>query len=169
MPGKSLRGRMPRIGLLGRFSLLSLLVTALLGVVLAATLESQIRARAIQDSSSSAQLVARFGIQPQLSSAALKDGLSPEAVAALDDLLGSGLSGNNIVEMEVQNRQGKVMYSNRHGQIGLAHVHEAFQDALAGQTTATVVDDLDERPAGQKLVETHAPLRLNGSDHAADG
>jgi diguanylate cyclase (GGDEF)-like protein len=160
---------MPRIGLLGRFSLLSLLVTALLGVALALTLESQIRSRAIEDSSSSARLVARFGIQPQLSSAALNDGLSPEAVAALDDLLGAGLSGSNIVEMEVQNRQGRVVYSNRHDQIGLTHAHEAFQDALAGRTTAQVVNDIDELPAGQKLIETHAPLTLDGSDHAADG
>jgi len=168
MSGKSLRARLPRIGLLGRFSLLSLLVTLLLGVALAATLESQIHKRAIHDSASSAQLVARFGIQPQLSPAALKDGLSPEAVSALDELLGAGLAGGTILEIEVQNRQGKVIYSNRHDQIGKAHVHQAFSDALLGRTSAQVVDEMDERPSPEKVVETHAPLRLDRSG-APDG
>ena len=162
MSGKAPRLRLPRIGLLGRFTFLTLLVTILLGVALGASLESQIRSRAIKDASSSAQLVARFGIQPQLSPAALKDGLSPEAIAALNGLLAGGLDNNNsIVSIEVQDRHGRVVYSNRHGEIGRVHAHEDFDAAVLGRTTANVVDDLDERPWPEKLIETHAPLRLN--------
>jgi len=169
MSRKSLRARLPRIGLLGRFSLLSLLVTVLLGVVLAATLESQIRRRAIDDAASSAQLVARFGIQPQLSPAAMKDGLSPEAVSALDELLSAGLAGGTILEIEVENRQGRVIYSNSHEEIGKVHPHEDFRDALLGRTTATVVDDIAERPSAEDVIETHAPLRLGGAGRRPDG
>jgi diguanylate cyclase (GGDEF)-like protein len=163
MSGKASRFRLPRVGLLGRFTLLSLLVTILLGVALGASLESQIRGRAIKNAATSAELVARFGIEPQLSPAALQDGLSPEAVGALNGLLAGGLDDNSIVTIEVQDRHGRVVYSNRRGQIGLVHAHEDYQAALLGRTTAKVVDDMDERPSPEKLIETHAPLRLNAA------
>ena len=167
MFGKRPRLPLPKIGLLGRFSLLSLLVTVALGIALACTLESQIRTRAIQDASSSAQLVARFGIQPQLSPAALRDGLSPEAIAALDDLLRGGYSGGTIVTLEVEDRKGRVVYSNRKSEIGKIHAHEDFHAALLGRTTAEVVDEMDERPWPEQLIETHAPLRLNAAPGGA--
>jgi len=155
--------RLPRIGLLGRFTLLSLLVTILLGVALGASLESQIRSRAIQDAASSAQLVARFGIEPQLSPAALREGISPEVVGALDGLLQAGYADGSIVTIEVQNPRGKVVYSNHHSAIGDVHAHEDFRAALLGRTTAKVVDDMDEHPWHEKLIETHAPLWLNAA------
>jgi diguanylate cyclase (GGDEF)-like protein len=162
MSWKSARSRLPRIGLLGRFSLLSLVATVLLGVALGATLESQIRSRAIHDAAGSAELVARFGIQPQLSAASLKDGLSPEAVTALNGLLRAGYSDGSIVSIEVQDTHGKVIYSNRPAQIGLVHVHEAFEAAVRGHTTAEVVHEIDQQLSRESLIETHAPLRLSG-------
>ncbi|HKN94939.1 MAG TPA: EAL domain-containing protein [Thermoleophilaceae bacterium] len=169
MAGKAAFRRLPQIGLLGRFSLLSLIVTAILGVALGATLESQIRSRAIQDAAESAKLVARFGIQPQLAPAALKQGLSPEAVAALDGLLRGGYSGGSIVSIEVENSQGKVLYSNQHREIGKVLAHDAFQEAMRGMTVAAVVHDMNEVPHREALIETHAPLRLNGPDSPPDG
>ncbi len=169
MAGKSRRVGLPKIGLLGRFSVLSLLVTIVLGVALGATLESQIRSRAIRDAAQSAQLVARFGIQPQLSAAALNQGLSPEAVAALDGLLRGGYSGGSIVSIEVENSRGTVLYSNQHEQIGKVFAHDAFHEALKGMTTAKVVHDMNELPHREALIETHAPLRLNGPRSAPDG
>jgi diguanylate cyclase (GGDEF)-like protein len=163
MAGKISRFGLPRIGLLGRFSLLSLLATVLLGVILGTTLQSQIRSRAIGDAADSAELVARFGIQPQLSPAAIRNGLSREAVASLDSLLHGGYTDGSIVSIEVQTPQGKVIYSNRSSQIGAVHAHDDFQAALSGKTTAKVVDDLDEHPWPEELIETHAPLSLGGS------
>ena len=169
MPGKSLRSRLPRVGLLGRFSLLSLLATILLGVALGTTLRSQIRHRAISDAANSAQLVARFGIQPQLSRAALRDGVSPEAVASLDSLLSGGYRGKSIVAIEVQTKRGKIIYSNRHSEIGRVHAPKEFHAAVAGHTTAKVVHQLDERPWPEALIETHAPLHLDGPGAPTDG
>ena len=163
MFGKRLRVRMPRIGLLGRFSLLSLLVTALLGFALAATLESQIRSREIEDAAARARLIAHFGIEPQLSPAALHEGLSPETVAVLGGLLRDGYSGGSVVTVEVQNTKGRVVFSNRKSEIGQVHAHEDFEDALRGRTTAKVVDDMDEHAWHEQLIETHAPLRLNAA------
>jgi diguanylate cyclase (GGDEF)-like protein len=160
MSGNSARFSLPEVGLLGRFTLLSLLATVLLGVVLGKTLEGQIRGRAIQTAAESAELVARFGIQPQLSPAALQEGLSPESVAALDGVLGAGYGGS-VVSIEVKNSRGKVVYSNRAAEIGLRHAHAAFHAALAGHTTAQVVHQINEHPSRETLIETHAPLHLN--------
>ena len=169
MARKPARFRLPKIGLLGRFSLLSLLATILLGVALGATLESQLHDRAIRNNAQSAELVAHFGIQPQLTPASLSQGLSPEAVQALNGLLRSGYTDSSVVAIEVKNAAGQVIYSNRPGQIGQVHAHDAFRKALAGKTTATVVHELDEVPWHEALIETHAPLRLRGAGSAPDG
>jgi diguanylate cyclase (GGDEF)-like protein len=169
MSGKAARFRLPRLGLLGRFTLLSALATVALGLVLGATLESQIRSRAIADASNSAELVARFGIEPQLSAAALKQGLSPEAVEALNGLLRGGYTSSSIVAIEVKNRNGKVIYANHADQIGRVLAHDGFRAAMAGATTGVVVHDMDDRPYREALIETHAPLRLGGAGSAPDG
>jgi diguanylate cyclase (GGDEF)-like protein len=169
MPLRGARPSPPRIGLLGRFTVLSLLAMILLGVVLGATLESQIRSRTIDDAASSAELVARFGIQPQLSAASLDQGLSREAITSLDTLLRSGYTGGSIASIEVQNRRGKIIYSNNEGQIGLVRAHDGFRAAMAGRTTASVVNQMDTRPTREAFIETHAPLRLNGPGTAPDG
>ncbi len=169
MPGKIARFRLPRFGLLGRFTVLSLLATVLLGVVLGAMLESQIRSRAVSSAAQSAQLVARFGIQPQLSRVALEDGLSPEAVNALDDLLRAGYDDGTIVSIEVQNSDGLIVYSNNRPQIGKVRERDGFQRALAGQTVTEVAKRMDEHPARETLIETHAPLRLHGAGAPPDG
>jgi diguanylate cyclase (GGDEF)-like protein len=169
MVRKTARFRLPKIGLLGRFSLLSLLATVLLGVALGAMLQSQLRDRAIRNNAQSAELVAHFGIQPQLTPAALTQGLSPEAVQALDGLLRSGYTDSTVVAIEVKDATGRVIYSNRPRQIGRVHAHDAFRRALAGKTTATVVHELDEVPWHEALIETHAPLRLRGPGSAPDG
>src|SRR4051812_44845639 len=169
MSGKAARFRVPRLGLLGRFTLLGVLATVALGLVLGAMLESQIRSRAIADASNSAELVARFGIEPQLSAAALKQGLSPEAVASLNALLRGGYTSSSIVAIEGKNTHGKVIYANHADQIGRVLAHDGFRRAMGGATTGTVVHDMDERPYREELIETHAPLRLGGPGRAPDG
>jgi diguanylate cyclase (GGDEF)-like protein len=169
MPGKLARLRPPRFGLLGRFTALSLLVTVVLGVALGATLESQIRSRAVSSAAQSAQLVAHFGIQPQLSTVALKDGLSREAVDALDELLRAGYSDGTIVSIEVQNADGRVIYSNDHEQIGLVRAREGFRQAMAGKTVTEVAKQMDQHSTSEALIETHAPLSFGGANAAPDG
>jgi diguanylate cyclase (GGDEF)-like protein len=165
----SLRPRAWRLGLLGRFTLLSMLATVLLGIVLGQTLEGQIRKRAINNAADSALLVARFGIQPQISFEDLKGGLNQNGRQILDNLLRAGYTSSSVVSIEVQNTHGQVIYSNHTEQIGRTHAHDAFQDALLGRTTAEVVHQMDEVPVRDTLIETHAPLRLEGPGTRPDG
>ena len=164
-----MRPRAWRPGLLGRFTLLSLLATVLLGIVLGHTIEGQIRKRAINNAADSALLVARFGIQPQISFEDLNGGLNEAGRQILDNLLRAGYTSSSIVSIEVQNSGGKVIYSNHTEQIGRVHAHEGFRAAIGGRTVAQVVHQMDEVPVRDALIETHAPLRLEGPGTRPDG
>jgi two-component system sensor histidine kinase KdpD len=58
--------RLPRLSLLGKFALVSLIPIVLLGLVLAKTLQIQIRNQALRNARQLAAAIARLDIQPQL-------------------------------------------------------------------------------------------------------
>ena len=152
-----------RIGLLGRFTLLSLTATLLLGVVLGDLVERQIRTRAIHSAAQSAQLVARFGIQAQLSYTDTEKGLDPMSIPALDYLFLSGYQAGSLARVEVINAGGRVIYSNNHTLIGKRAARESgLAVALQGQTAADVVRGKQALPGGgHELIESFVPLRFS--------
>ena len=151
-----------RIGLLGRFTLLSLTATLLLGVVLGDLVERQIRTRAIHSAAQSAQLVARFGIQAQLSYTDTEKGLDPMAVPALDLLFLSGYQAGSLAQVEVINAHRRVIYSNNHALIGKAAAPaQGLTAALNGQTSAQVVYCKQAPPGSHHLIESFVPLRFS--------
>src|SRR3954471_22781002 len=81
-----------RLGLLGRFSVLSLASLVALGAALTLFVGDSIHKRAMANAAEEAQLITRFGIKPQIAAANLDHDFSPEAVQALDGLLRSGYS-----------------------------------------------------------------------------
>src|SRR3954453_2956560 len=87
-----------RLGLLGRFSVLSLVCLVALGVVLAHFFSDRIHERAVASSAQEAELLANFGITPQTSGASMDTKFSPEAFAALDSLLEAGYMSNPVEE-----------------------------------------------------------------------
>src|SRR4051812_46582049 len=112
------RVRLHKPGLLARFTVLSLLAVLILGIVVGQVIRAQIRERALEGAGQSADLISRFGIQPQLSGADLSKPLAPEAVDALDHLLHSGATTKPVISISVLNPQGRVVYSSEHGLIG---------------------------------------------------
>jgi diguanylate cyclase (GGDEF)-like protein len=159
---------MARIGLLGRFTLLSLTATILLGVALGELVEHEIRTRAIGSAAHSAQLVASFGLQSQLSYTDTEQGLDPEAIPALDYLFLSGYQAGTLAKVEVINVRRRVIYSNDHTLIGKpAAPARGLDEALRGHRTAEVV-----HAAGNgndhELIESFVPLRFS-SVGAPDG
>jgi len=134
-------GRLARLGLLARFSTLSVIAFLVIGVVVARMLEGQIRHRALDDAAGSAALVARFGIQPQLSSTDLERGLAPEAVASIDQLLAAGYSGGELRSLTVFNADGRIVYATEHRLIGRRWALSAADARrMVTTTSAHVVD-----------------------------
>jgi diguanylate cyclase (GGDEF)-like protein len=151
-----------RLGLLARFSVLSLIALVILGVVLADVLSNQIRSRALANAAQSAQLATTFGIQPQLSQTNLDAGLPAEVVAALDQLLRAGYTSEPVVAIRVWNGDRQIVYSPDHKLIGRAAGGDrALDAALAGHTTTSVTrPPVEARSAGVgSTIESFVPLR----------
>jgi diguanylate cyclase (GGDEF)-like protein len=145
---------------MGRFALLSLLAIALLGVVLAAMLERRIETRALSDATDMASLVARFGIQPQLSRLALEEGLTAETIPALDQLLAAGYTSESVRSIRVWNARSEIVYSEDHALIGRRAGDEAenVAAALAGRQAARVAMGAQEGHGDAILA--YVPIRF---------
>src|SRR3954454_9278166 len=160
----AMRQRARRFGLLARFSALSILAFAIIGIVVARVLDTQMRDRALDDAARSAALVARFGIQPQLSPADLQRGLAPEAIDSIDRLLAAGYGGDELESLTVFNRDGRIVYATDHHLIGRRWTLGTVEArTMMLRTSARVV----RSPGGGAKLVGHVPLRFGAQ--RADG
>jgi hypothetical protein len=115
MASSKIAVRLPRLSLLGKFALVSLIPIVLLGLVLAKTLQVQIRNQALTSARQLAALVARLDIQPQLRPDDLSQGLTQERLQRLDQALHAGLVGEEIARVKIWSRDLRVVYSDDPG------------------------------------------------------
>src|SRR5438105_7548567 len=162
----------PRVGLLGKFALASLVPILLLGLVLAHVLRGEIRGRALLNARQSAALLDQSLVQPQLSQTELRTGLSEAHVRALDRTLRASLAGKQIARIKVWNREGRAVYASDHAMIGEAFPpSEELRRALGGETASEVSDlkkaeNARDRGFGQ-LLEVYTPLRFQSGGEPA--
>jgi diguanylate cyclase (GGDEF)-like protein len=163
----------PRVGLLGKFALASVVPIVLLGAVLSHVLRAEIRQRALVNARQSAALLDRSLVQPQLSSADLQGGINEARIRALDRTLHASLAGRQIARIKVWNREGRVVYSSDHAIIGRAFPpSEELREALAGETASEVsslekAENAGDRRFGE-LLEVYTPLRF-GREQTPEG
>jgi hypothetical protein len=81
-----------RLSLLGKFSLLSLLVIAALGVAIGAVLHQRVERRALIDAGRDAALLGRIGVQGQITPRELERGLSPRRLDEVSTACGPARS-----------------------------------------------------------------------------
>lgn len=130
-----------RTSLVGKFAILSLIPTVLLGLILAENLKSQIRDRALENATQAAQLVARLGIQPLFSPADLNVGLSTKRLEAVDGALRTNLLGKEVASVRIWGRDAKVIYSEDHSLIGRTFPgNEELEEALEGKLASELFD-----------------------------
>jgi diguanylate cyclase (GGDEF)-like protein len=163
-----MRRGLPRLSLTQQVALLSLIPILALGFALARVLQAQIVTRAVDDASQSAQLLARIGIQPQLTPADLHSGLSGARVRALDRQLSARSATRDLARIKIWNTRHEVVYSDDHALIG--HVFPPSDDllnALAGRPgDAQVVNPSPHAETASEvglgeLVEVYVPLRFS--------
>src|SRR4051812_28247874 len=153
-----------RLGLLGRFSVLSLVCLAALGLVLAHFFADRIHERAVASSAQEAELIVNFGITPQISGADLEQKLSPEAITALDGLLHAGYTSHPIQEIRIYSAHQRVVYSDNRKAVGsVEHDDDGLRKAIAGKTYAEVTG----HHGGS--IEVYVPLRYGGAGTPAVG
>jgi len=153
------------MGLLGRFSLMSLIPIVLLGLVLAHTLKNQVRARSLANARETAELVSKSAIQPRLSPKDVAHGLDARRVRVLDKEIRDGRIGTRVVRIKIWNRADTVVYSDDRGLVNHRYPpSDELEHALAGNiasevSNATKAENTAERRYGQ-LLEVYVPLQF---------
>jgi diguanylate cyclase (GGDEF)-like protein len=159
-----------RLSLTRQVALLSLLPIVALGFILARVLQSQIVTRTLADETQAARIVAHIGIQPHLSPQALRQGLTPAGVRALDQQLSARSVTQDLARIKIWNASYRVVYSDDHGLIGRTLApSDDLRNALADRPNVAEVvtpsphtETASEVGLGQ-LVEVYVPIRFTAS------
>jgi diguanylate cyclase (GGDEF)-like protein len=170
-------GRVRNAGLLVRFAVLSLVLTAGLGVVIGALRTDAIAESAREQAEWTAIVAVRLGLQPQLDREDLENGFDPgrlahveEAVRSAGDRLqasGRQLDDLDPVAVKIFDREGTIVYADDHSLIGKPSESEDLGRALTGQVVSDIegsTDDADSAGAPPQVLEVYVPVQYAGSD-----
>jgi diguanylate cyclase (GGDEF)-like protein len=155
----------PRVGLVGKFALASLVAIVLLGVVLEHVLRRQIRERALVNGKQSAALLEKSLIEPRLTASDLQGRLSRQRILSVDQLLRPSLDSHAIARIKVWTLDGRAVYATDHRIIGKRFPpSDELREALAGNPASEVSDLTGAENAGDRqfgqLLEVYTPLRF---------
>jgi diguanylate cyclase (GGDEF)-like protein len=158
------------VSLTRQVAMLSVIPIAALGLILARVVQTQITAQTLADAGQSARLIARVGIQPELSPRDMRNGLSAAEIRALDEQLRNPAVAHDLARIKIWNARHKVIYSEDHGLIGHTLApSDDLVDALAGRPHPAVLvtpsrgsETASEVGLGQ-LVEVYVPLNFGSS------
>ena len=163
---RRLRPRPVHLSLTQQVALLSLLPIVALGFALARVLQAQIVSRTLADASESAGLIARIGVQPNITPRGLSHGLSATEIRNLDQQLAERSVTRDLARIKIWNSHHTVVYSDDHALIGRTLVpSDDLEHALAGRpddaevvTPSRYSETASEVGLG-RLVEVYVPLR----------
>src|SRR5439155_11539207 len=161
--------RLPRLGrwtLLRKFTVLSLVCFAALGIALSQLLAHQIRHRALSNTVASAQLLSSTIANGQLRPSDLSGApMDPARRAALDATFAQARAQDRIARLKIWSRSGQIVYSDDHAAIGKKfEVEDDLKEAFGGDThsaiaTGKAAEQQGERKLGT-LIEAYVPLRF---------
>src|SRR4051794_6913306 len=155
--------------LLRKFTVLSLVCFAALGVALSQLLAHQIRQRALANTVASAQLLSSTIANGQLRPSDLAGKpIDPARRAALDATFAQARSQNRLARLKVWSRSGEIVYSDDHAAIGRKfEVEDDLKEAFAGDTHSAIAHGHAAEQQGERklgaLLEAYVPLRFGSS------
>ena len=159
-----MRRRIARLPLLGRFSVLSLLGVALLGLAVGTALHARIRHRALADARRLAVAVARTGAQSALTRADLRAPVDPARATELDARLARPLAAVGVLRAKVFNAAGQVVYADDRG-LMREHDDEIPPLARAGAVTTEMGRGTADDGRGPPTLSAYVPLWIGGARH----
>jgi diguanylate cyclase (GGDEF)-like protein len=160
-----MRARLRRPSLLAKFSLLSLLVIAALGVGIGSALHARIEHRALAEATHLTDAIVRVGLKPRLKAEDLRGYLSLKRLNELDDeLQRSAFRDLEISRVKIFNRSGMIVYSDDRDIVGEMHPDSpGVVSALRGNTERHVKVGVNDDGEGVQVLEVYVPVRLSGS------
>jgi diguanylate cyclase (GGDEF)-like protein len=152
-----------RLSLLGRFSLLSLVLVAALGVVAGTVLHQRVERRAVADANRLATASAQVAALGTIHAADLRAPVAGARLAELDDSLGGALRAIGAARLKLYNEHGVIVYADDHAAIGQRADEPELDEALAGQHVSGISRGTSDTGQGAEALESYVPLRLAGS------
>ena len=150
------------ISLLGRVSLISLVLFIALGLVLGKVLGNLVRDRAHDNTVKTAQAIADLGIRHYFAPQELNKRPSAERIRFLDQrLLGDDLRRAGIERVKIFNSLARIAYSDDHAKIWEdASGGPNVRKALLGQTVSHVGAGVDDNGRGHRTFSVYTPVRV---------
>jgi diguanylate cyclase (GGDEF)-like protein len=144
-----------RLSLLGRFTVMGLLVVAALGLVIGAALKRQIERRALERARDLATVMAQAGGTARLQPGDLGAVLAGSRVSGLTATV-DALRGEGVQRLRIYNRHGLIAYSDAPGEAGEGDAPSPrLRKALGGAVVCNLTGD------GRTLV-VDVPVVLDG-------
>ncbi len=158
--------------LLRKFTVLSFVCFALLGVGLSQLLADQIRSRSMSNAVASAELLSDLVVRTQLHPSDLASRVAPNRAQRLDFAVAQARKRGRIVRLKVWNRDGRVVYSDERSEIGHRFpVEKDLKGAFAGRPFVDIATGKDPEQRAERrfgrLIETYVPLRLGAGSRPA--
>jgi signal transduction histidine kinase len=167
-------GRRPHLDMAGlslarRYLLVSLVVVAVGGVVVAYVLGQLIETSAINRTTSVTALYVESFVEPQLQSLETSQTLSQTEIDSLKRLLGDSPLGQRIVSFRVWSTDGRILYSPIPDLVGQEFAMDGERGQAARGAVIGHISDLSdpenvyERQHWSRLIEIYLPIRASGS------
>jgi diguanylate cyclase (GGDEF)-like protein len=147
------------------FGVVSLVPIIVLGIAVAQSLRTSIRERALDRAKQEAVVVAKLAIEPQLSFADLERDLPIEKRARMSDVLTEGALGRRIVQVQVRNSAGRIVFATDAPTIGRTAPPTLQSKAALDEGDVSSAPQADGD--GGKVVATFVPLRVVGQAEPA--
>jgi diguanylate cyclase (GGDEF)-like protein len=157
-----MRSWLARVSLLGRFTVMGLVVVAALGLAIGLVLKHQIEQRALEHAIQNARILAEVGVQTQLEPGDLRYPIALERLERIDREIGTrSFDANGIVTVKLFNRDGRLVYSDDRTIIGgWAFKGGNVYTALGGEIVSNVKHGTADDGSGERTLEVYTPIRL---------
>jgi diguanylate cyclase (GGDEF)-like protein len=167
--------RVRNASLLVHFGAIGLVLTIVVGMVLAFVLSTVIAERAREQAEWTALVTVRLGLQPQLTPEDLEHGFGSRVLADVDRAVraaaeeqrdGAGLDGLDPVGLKIYDRGGTILYSHDDETTGQVSTSDDLAVALAGRVVSgfahTDDDGSGSEDGERQLLEVYVPLQYEG-------
>ncbi|MCX9011435.1 MAG: ATP-binding protein [Candidatus Methanoperedens sp.] len=158
--------------LLTKFTVISFLITATIGIALAWGIQQYMEDNALQHAAEDAADHVATLLNPNIRSSDLSDPLTPARYEQLDSLIRQRVLNDRIVRVKIWGRNGLLLYSDDKNLVGRSYPEdEELKEALEGRSVTIIAPEKEENEGERekfgRLIEVLVPLRPPDSPDTA--
>lgn len=157
-----------KISLLAKFTLVSFLITAAIGISLAWVIQQQMEQNELEHAAKDAADHVVTIMNPNLRQSDLSGPLEPARYNEIDQLVRQSVLNDRVVRVKIWSRDGLLLYSDDKAQVG-SHFpeDEELKEALEGKIVTVISPEKEENEAERakygKPIEVIVPLKPSDS------